>query len=98
MNDQPTFFDFAAEVGLTKHIGGLSEVTVKIYPVDTQVEAQGILQRYGLAGMLRVMGRMLLLYARSPAYREFVKGVRQGGLMPANLAEYFGYGLFVGRK
>jgi len=23
MKDQPTFFDFAAEVGLTKHIGGL---------------------------------------------------------------------------
>ena len=23
MNDQPTFFDFAAEVGLTKHIGGV---------------------------------------------------------------------------
>jgi len=77
---------------------GLSEIVVKIYPVDTKVEAQGILQRYGLAGMLRVMGRMLLLYARSPAYREFVKGVRQGGLMPENLTEYFGYGLFVGRK
>lgn len=23
MNRQPTFFDFATEVGLTKHIGGL---------------------------------------------------------------------------
>lgn len=23
MNNQPTFFDFAAEVGLTKHIGSL---------------------------------------------------------------------------
>jgi hypothetical protein len=22
MKDEPTFFDFAAEVGLTKHIGG----------------------------------------------------------------------------
>jgi len=86
-----------AWVGLLQ-TAGLSEIVVKIYPVDTKVEAQGILQRYGLGGMLRVMGRMLLLYARSPAYREFVKGVRQGGLMPANLAEYFGYGLFVGRK
>lgn len=44
------------------------------------------------------MGRMLLLYARSPAYREFVQEVRQGGIMPQNLEEYFGYGLFVGRK
>lgn len=77
---------------------GLSEIVVKIYPVDTKVEAQGILQRYGWGGMLRVMGRMLSLYTRSPAYREFVQGVRQGGLMPADLDEYFGYGLFVGRK
>jgi hypothetical protein len=48
--------------------------------------------------MLRVTGRMLLLYARSPAYRKFVKEVRQGGITPPNLEEYFGYGLFVGRK
>jgi hypothetical protein len=47
--------------------------------------------------MLGVMGRMLLLYARSPAYRKFVKGVRQAGIIPENLEEYFGYGLFVGR-
>jgi len=45
-----------------------------------------------------VLWRMLLLYARSPAYRRFVKGVREGGVIPENLEEYFGYGLFVGRK
>jgi hypothetical protein len=48
--------------------------------------------------MLGVMGRMLLLYARSPAYRNFVKGVRQDGIVPDRLEEYFGYGLFVGFK
>lgn len=77
---------------------GLSEITARTYPVNTRVETQGILKRYGLGGMLNVMGRMLLLYARSPAYREFVQEVRQGGLTPENLEEYFGYGLFVGRK
>jgi SAM-dependent methyltransferase len=77
---------------------GLTEITVNIYPVNTRVETQGLLQRYGLGGVLGVMGRILLLYARSPAYREFVKGVRQGGVIPENLEEYFGYGLFVGRK
>jgi hypothetical protein len=41
MEKQPTFFDFAAEVGLTKH---------------------------------------------------------KGGVVPENLADYFGYGLFVGQK
>jgi hypothetical protein len=60
MKTQESFFGFAAQVGLTKHIRGL--------------------------------------YAQSPAYRKFVKGLRQGGLIPENLEEYFGFGLFVGRK
>jgi ubiquinone/menaquinone biosynthesis C-methylase UbiE len=77
---------------------GLREITVKPYEINTQDEARGILRRYGLGGMLRVMWRMLLLYARSPAYRRFVKGVREGGVTPENLEEYFGYGLFVGQK
>jgi ubiquinone/menaquinone biosynthesis C-methylase UbiE len=77
---------------------GLQEVTTRTFPVDTRVETRGILQRYGWQGMLRVFWRMMLLYGRSPAYRRFVGGVQKGGLVPANLAEYFGYGLFVGQK
>ena len=77
---------------------GLREITVRTYEINTQDEARGILQRYGLGGMLRVAWRMLLLYARRPAYRSFVKGVREGGVTPTNLEEYFGYGLFVGQK
>ena len=77
---------------------GLTEITVRTYTINTQDEARGILRRYGWGGMLGVMGRMLLLYARSPAYRKFVKEVREGGVIPENLEEYFGYGLFVGRK
>jgi len=46
----------------------------------------------------RVLGRMLSLYAQSPAYRRFVQGIRASGVMPENLEEYFGYGLFVGQK
>jgi hypothetical protein len=41
---------------------------------------------------------MLSLYARSPAYRRFVKEVREGGITPENLDEYFGYGIYIGRK
>jgi ubiquinone/menaquinone biosynthesis C-methylase UbiE len=77
---------------------GLREITVRTYAINTQDEARGILRRYGLGGMLRVLWRMLLLYAKSPAYRRFVKEVREGGVIPENLQEYFGYGLFVGRK
>jgi hypothetical protein len=49
-------------------------------------------------GILGVTGRVLLLYARSPAYRRFVREVRGSGVIPANPKEYFGYGLFVGLK
>jgi len=77
---------------------GLREIIVRTYEINTQDEARGILRRYSWGGMLRVLWRMLLLYARSTAYRRFVKGVREGGITPENLEEYFGYGLFVGRK
>lgn len=77
---------------------GLKEISSQSFAIDTREEEKGILQRYGSAGMLGVMLRMLWLYARSADYRKFVKGVRQEGLMPANLQEYFGYGLFVGQK
>jgi ubiquinone/menaquinone biosynthesis C-methylase UbiE len=83
--------------GLLK-TAGLIELQAKTFPVNTQVEAKGILRRYGFGGMLGVMSRMFLLYVKSPAYRKFVKGVNQGGITPPNLEEYFGYGLFVGRK
>lgn len=77
---------------------GLAEITVRTYAINTQEEARGILGRYGWKGMMHVLWRMLLLYARSPAYRRFVKEVRDGGITPQNLQEYFGYGLFVGQK
>jgi arsenite methyltransferase len=77
---------------------GLNEITVKIFAVSLQDEAKGILRRYGFRGMAGIVGRMLLLYARNPAYRKFVREIRRTGIVPQNLEEYFGYGLFVGRK
>jgi ubiquinone/menaquinone biosynthesis C-methylase UbiE len=77
---------------------GLKEITAITYIIKPRDESRGIIKRYGTFGMLRVMGRMILLYARSPEYRKFVSEVRQRGIVPPNLEEYFGYGLFVGRK
>jgi hypothetical protein len=48
--------------------------------------------------MLGIVFRMLSLYIKNPAYRKFVKEVRKDGVAPKNLDEYFGYGLYVGRK
>jgi ubiquinone/menaquinone biosynthesis C-methylase UbiE len=77
---------------------GLRDLVARIYPVNPQEEAKGALARYGLGGMLRIMSRMLILYTRNPNYRRFLKDLRQTGVIPENLDEYFGYGVFVGRK
>ena len=77
---------------------GLQDIVVIRRAINVGDESKGLLQRYGCRGMLRVWWRLLNLYARNPAYRRFVARVRQGGLTPEDLDQYFGYGLYVGRK
>jgi arsenite methyltransferase len=76
----------------------LKDIYTQIHHIDVKDETRGILQRYGLRGMLRSSLRAFRLYLKSPDYREFLKGVGQSGITPENLTEYFGYGLFVGKK
>jgi SAM-dependent methyltransferase len=77
---------------------GLGEIVCKTWPINARDEGKGMLRRYGWGGMLGIMGRMLALYATNPAYRRFVRQVRENEITPTNLEEYFGYGLYVGRK
>jgi SAM-dependent methyltransferase len=84
-------------VGLLQK-AGLQAIVVSTHGIDTRDETRGILRRYGWRGMLRSLWRGLLLYLRNPAYRRFVKDVGETGVTPENLDEYFGYGLYVGRK
>lgn len=77
---------------------GLGEIVVTVEAIETQDEARGIVQRYGYKGMLGILGRTLRLYARSQAYRRFVQGITEQGIVPQDLDEYFGYGIYVGRK
>jgi hypothetical protein len=77
---------------------GLQDITMRIYPVDAKKEARLLVQRYGIGGMLTSALRGLIMYARNPAYRDFVRGVGKSGVIPENLSEHFGYGLYVGRK
>jgi len=83
--------------GLLKN-AGLKEIQAKTYELDVKNEAKGLFQRYGFAGMMGVMYRMLSLYIKNPSYREFVKKMKKEGVTPKNLDQYFGYGLYVGRK
>jgi ubiquinone/menaquinone biosynthesis C-methylase UbiE len=77
---------------------GLTEIVVNVHEVKARKEAKEIVRRYGYGGMLRSILRGLVMYTRNPAYRRFVKEVRQEGVVPDNLEEYFGYGIYVGRK
>jgi ubiquinone/menaquinone biosynthesis C-methylase UbiE len=77
---------------------GMGEIVAKTYAINLRNESKEMLRRYGWGGMLGILYRMLSLYATSPAYRRFVKEVRENEITPANLDEYFGYGLYVGRK
>ena len=77
---------------------GVKEIVSRTSTINIREETRGIFQRYGCLGMIGIYFRMFLLYFRNPAYREFLKNVRQEGLTPKNVTEYFGYGLFVGRK
>jgi ubiquinone/menaquinone biosynthesis C-methylase UbiE len=86
-----------AWVGMMK-AGGLSEIANQIREVKPADEGKGLVRRYGRSGMLRILLRTLRLYLRSPDYRAFVKSVRQTGVLPQGLAEYFAYGLYVGKK
>ena len=76
----------------------LQNITTQIYPIDARQEAKMLLSRYGFGGMMGNILRTLRLYMQNPAYRDFVKSVRQGGIVPDNISEYFGYGMYVGRK
>jgi len=73
-------------------------VVVKTFNINVKDESRGFLQRYGCGGMLFIYGKMLVLYFKNPAYREFLSETRKGGLIPKNLDEYFGYGLYISRK
>jgi hypothetical protein len=84
-------------VGLLEGVG-LRDIVAQTYPVNARYETRALLRPYGGGGMVRVMLRELALYARNPAYQRFVRGVGEGGLIPQNLGEYFGYGIYVGRQ
>jgi len=77
---------------------GLQDIVEILMNIDVKAESRGILKRYGIGGMLSIVTRAFQLYLRNPNYRQFVKEVNQGGLVPEDFNAYFGYGIFVGRK
>jgi ubiquinone/menaquinone biosynthesis C-methylase UbiE len=77
---------------------GLTEILAMVESIETQEEAKGVVARYGTGAILGTMGRAFQLYLRNPNYRKFLKRIRQSGIAPDNIEEFFGYGIFVGKK
>ncbi len=69
---------------------GLRDIVVRAYKVKALSN-----KRDDVIDLLRVWHRVLYLYIRNSAFRRFIK---EGLSIPKSLLEYFGYGIYVGRK
>jgi ubiquinone/menaquinone biosynthesis C-methylase UbiE len=77
---------------------GLIDIFQRTSTISTREESRGILERYGWCGFLGSLVRAFSLYLRNPAYREFLGSIREEGLTPPHLEEYFGFGIYIGKK
>lgn len=73
---------------------GLQDRVVKIRRVDPGVEVRSRMRWIGLGWLVRAWGRALCLFVTKPEIRHSYKAVASGG----KAFDYWGYGLFVGRK
>lgn len=74
---------------------GLQERVVKIRQPDARTEVKSRIGWIGWRWLLRAWGRALRLYMTNPAIRQAIREMLE---VPADVFQYAGYGLFVGRK
>ena len=86
------------EWALLMREAGLVDIFQRTSTISTREESRGLLQRYGWNGFFLSLWRAVGLYLTSPAYREFLRSIREEGVTPPKLEEYFGYGIYVGKK
>jgi len=78
---------------------GLKDIVVRTYKVSALGE---LIDRVKLLGFKRILGawyRLLSVYVVDSAYRRYTKKLIKESLnMPKGILEYWGYGIYVGRK
>jgi SAM-dependent methyltransferase len=75
--------------------GGLNDVAAKVTRVTVGGESKQRVRRLGCRGMPRVWWRFFTIALRNREYRSFMKGALS---MPDMAFDFWGYGLFAGRK
>jgi arsenite methyltransferase len=74
---------------------GLQERQLHTHPVDPKKEIKDRIRWVGWKWLLRAWGRLVPMYFKDPAIRQSIKDQFDTS---ADLLEYIGYGIFVGRK
>jgi ubiquinone/menaquinone biosynthesis C-methylase UbiE len=75
--------------------GGLQDIVAKVTPVTVGDETRQRFRRQGCRNMPRMWWRFFTVALRNPEYRAFMRGALS---MPDMAFDYWGYGLFAGRK
>jgi arsenite methyltransferase len=78
---------------------GLREIVVSTYKFPLLGQFVSDIRMVGFTGILKAGGRLLSLYLKSPTHRKAIKEMKKEGWRPPkNLLDYYGYGIYVGRK
>lgn len=77
---------------------GLTPISWRKARIVLKDEVRGLLQRYGLSGLLRSSLRGIAMYLQRRDYREFITETRKTGVAPGNPEEYLGYGIIIAKK
>ncbi len=102
--DSRTYFQFLANMGLTKHIGSMQATRELLDLCHIGREAgqartrQGreVVERYGCRGFLRVLRNFFVMILTDRASRAFLGDVMT--TIPKDIMKDMGYGIYVGRK
>jgi cyclopropane fatty-acyl-phospholipid synthase-like methyltransferase len=78
---------------------GVKDVVVRIHTLTNRRDLMDRMQWFGLRGILGNAYRIVSFARSSPANRKAVKTIMSMQLnIPKNLYDYYGYGMYVGRK
>jgi arsenite methyltransferase len=73
---------------------GLHDLVVRSYKIDPRRESSQI-KRYRPGEIWRMLYRTVVLYAKSPAFREYMRGRQR---LPKGAFNYLGHAVMVGKK